>query len=148
MIIPIVLVCAFVVFQLQPKPSEINNTTNSDTTSISPAPTDFTASFEITTNGTKRTFTQSMYHNQSEDVFIENSQPNTVYVKKSGTTWNDFFKTLPFSLTNDCLTTGTGQTFCTNATQTLRFFINGTENPNALDEIIKPDDKLEIVYEN
>jgi len=109
---------------------------------------DFTASFEIITNGTKRTFAQAMYHNQSEDVFIEGSNPNAVRVKKEGVTWDDFFKTLPMELTKECLTTGTGQTFCTNINQTLRFVLNGIEKPDALNLEIKPNGSLQIIYGN
>lgn len=106
------------------------------------------ASFEIYTNGTRRIFTADMYHNQSEDVYIENENPNVIQIKKSGTTWDDFFKTLPFSLTSDCLTTGTGQIFCTNENENLKFFINGVESPDALDRKINPNDNLEVIYGN
>src|SRR3972149_9373537 len=58
--------------------------------------TDFTASFAIYTNGTKRTFTAAMYHNQSPDVFIESQDPGIVRVKKTGITWDGFYATLPF----------------------------------------------------
>src|SRR3989337_644656 len=49
------------------------------------------ASFAIFTNGTFRIFTASMYHNLSEDVYIQADNPNVVHVKKSNTTWDDFF---------------------------------------------------------
>ncbi len=108
--------------------------------------TDFTASFEIITNGTKRVFTQAMYHNQSPDAYIDGSDPNSVRVKKSGTTWDDFFKTLPFSLTKECLITGTKQTFCSSETKQLRFFINDVEVPDALDVEIGAGDHLRVVF--
>ena len=54
------------------------------------------ASFAIFTNGTFRLFTAAMYHNLSEDVFIQADNPNIVHVKKTGITWDVFFKTLPF----------------------------------------------------
>lgn len=108
--------------------------------------TPFTAHFEIVTNGTKRIFTQAMYHNQSSNVYIENPDPSTVRVQASGITWDDFFKTLPFSLTADCLITGTKQTFCSNDTHKLRFLINGTETPDALGQEIKSNDFLKVEY--
>lgn len=111
-----------------------------------PTPTNFTATFSIFTNGTKRIFTAAMYHNQSDVVYIQNPDPSIIHVTKSGTTWNDFFKTLPFSLTKDCLVTGTKQTFCSNETQKLRFYINNSEQPNALDLEIQPNDELRVVY--
>ena len=73
---------------------------------------DYIGAFAIFTNGTFRVFTAAMYHNLSEDVFVQADNPNIVRVKKSGTTWDDFFKTLPFKLTKECLTTGTKETFC------------------------------------
>lgn len=108
--------------------------------------TEFNASFEIITNGTKRVFTQAMYHNQSPYVYIDSSDPNSVRVKKSGTTWDDFFKTLPFSLTKECLITGTKQTFCSSETKRLRFFINEIESPDVLDTAIGAGDHLQVEY--
>lgn len=109
---------------------------------------DYSASFAIFTNGTFRIFSASMYHNLSSDVYIQADNPNIVYVKRNDITWNDFFKTLPFKLTKDCLTTGTKQTFCTNNNGKLKFYINRKENVNALDKIIKNGDQLLVTYGN
>lgn len=106
------------------------------------------AAFAIYTRGTFRIFTAAMYHNLSPDVYIEARNPNIIQVKKAGVTWNDFFKTLPFSLTKNCLTTGTKETFCTNGTETLMFYLNGEENEVALDQIIEEGDKLLVTYGN
>jgi hypothetical protein len=111
-----------------------------------PETDDFTATFEIITNGTRRIFTSAMYQNQSTDVFIQNPDPSIVYVKKAGITWADFFETLPFSVNKTCLVTGTKQTFCSNEDKQLRFYINGLEEPNALDLKIQPGDALRITY--
>src|SRR3989344_516440 len=106
------------------------------------------ASFAIFTNGTFRVFTASMYHNLSQDVFIEGSNPNIVKIKKEGITWNDFFQTLPFKIAKDCLTTGTGQTFCTGQNGTLKFYLNGRLEQEALDKKIEQGDKLLISFGN
>jgi len=106
------------------------------------------ASFAIFTNGTFRVFTATMYHNLSPDVFIEGSNPNVIQIKKDGLTWNDFFSTLPFKLTHECLTTGTGQTFCTGSNGTLKFYINGEKAVNVLDQQINNGDKLLVTFGN
>lgn len=130
-------------------PSSVENTSKR---AISPPVTQASesvekeASFAIFTNGLFRIFTAPMYHNVSPDVFIDASNPNVVHVKKAGITWNDFFKTLPFSLSKDCLTTGTGQTFCTTENQRLEFYINGERSPDALDQVIQNGDKLLVTY--
>lgn len=109
---------------------------------------DYSASFAIFTNGTFRIFTAPMYHNLSNDVYIQADNPNIVYVKKNNITWNDFFKTLPFKLTKECLITGTKQTFCTDINGRLRFYVNGSEDVNALDKYIEKGDKLLVTYGN
>jgi len=105
-----------------------------------------TARFEISTEGTKRVFTQAMYHDQSPDVYLEARNPQLVQVKKADISWDDFFKTLPFSLTKNCLITGTKQTFCSTESKKLRFFLNSVETPDALDLEIQQDDVLRVEY--
>lgn len=117
------------------------------------------ASFAIFTNGTLREFTDSKYHNRSVDVFITrrlkaplitSENPNIVYVKKKGVTWNDFFKTLPspMKLTPECLTTGIGQQFCTDENSSLKFFLNGKREDNLLSKEIRHKDQALITYGN
>lgn len=135
--------------QTAPESSSSSNnppvaTPNTSTTPI----TNIKASFAIFTNGTFRVFTASMYHNLSEDAYIESSNPNIVYVKKAGTTWNDFFSTLPFKLTSECLTTGTKEIFCTGNRGTLKFYVNGEQSNNALSQEIKEGDKLLVTFGN
>lgn len=108
--------------------------------------TEIEAYFAIFTNGTFRIFTSPMYHNLSPDAYIEANNPHTVHVKKAGITWGDFFSTLPFELRSDCLTTGTGQTFCTGDNGTLKFYINGVQDDDALSAEIKDGDKLLVTF--
>ena len=107
---------------------------------------DTRASFTIFTNGTLRIFTDPRYHDLSSDVYIESPNSNIVNVKKARITWDDFFKTLPMKLTSDCLTTGTGQVFCTNETRTLKFYLNEQLDAAALSRVINPGDKLLVSY--
>ena len=106
----------------------------------------YRASFAIFTNGLNRSFTAAMYHNLSDDTFITSDNPNIVLVKKPGITWGEFFDTLPFSLKKDCLTTGTGQTFCTNETAVLQFYLNGERENDLLSREIKDGDRALITY--
>lgn len=152
MVLPFVLIVLISIFLIR-KPNQEKTNINSPNNPVSenqPTPSpfkEFTTSFEIYTLGTKRIFTDSRYPNQSDEVYITASDPNGVIVKKEGITWADFFATLPMKLEKDCITTGTGQVFCTNDTNSLKFYINDSENPNALDEGIKEGNKLRIVYE-
>ncbi|MBI2594487.1 hypothetical protein HYW39_02195 [Candidatus Curtissbacteria bacterium] len=107
---------------------------------------DIKATFTIITNGITRNFNAKMYQNLSTDVYIEASNPTIVYVKKKGATWDDFFTTLPMTLTKDCLTTGTKETFCTGQGGTLRFYLNDNEDKDLLDGEIKDADKVLIQF--
>lgn len=107
---------------------------------------DYHASFLIFTNGTRRIFTNSKYHNLSQDVYIEASKPAVVHVKKPGITWGDFFKTLPMQVTSDCLITGDGEKLCNLDTRALKFFINGKQVEDFLAQEIKDGDWAMISY--
>lgn len=106
------------------------------------------AKFEIYTLGTKRIFTDSKYHNLSPFVFVSSEAPDTITVKKKGITWGDFFDTLPMKLTPDCLTTGTGQLFCSGVDGVLNFYINGVKEAGALDKEINEGDELLVEFVN
>lgn len=105
-----------------------------------------TASFEIYTNGLKRDFSASMYHGLSGSAYIEDKEPYNIVVTEP-TTWQEFFNTLPFKLTKDCLTIGTGETFCSNDKRGLKFYLNDTEEGKLLELPIKDGDKVVIRYE-
>ena len=49
-------------------------------------------------------------------------------------------------ITNTCLTTGTGQIFCSSTTRTLVFYRNGKEVSYLLGEEIRPNDNVIIYY--
>jgi hypothetical protein len=129
-------------------PSAASQVTSPQPTTQTPAPTNtnFTARFEIYTNGTRRVFTNAKYHHQSPDVYLEATDPNLIQVKKDTITWGDFFETLPFFLTKECLVTGTSQTFCSSEGEKLRFFLNGQEDSVALERRIRPGDELRVTF--
>lgn len=104
------------------------------------------AAFLVYTNGVKRTFAAPMYHNRSQEVFIASENPEIVNVTKQNVAWGDFFNTLPMKLSGDCLTTGTGDTYCTGEDGALRFFLNDEEVPDALTHVIGDGDRLLVSF--
>lgn len=106
----------------------------------------YQAQFAIYTNGIKRTFTASMYHQLSEKAFIEPGKPDFVQVHAPNVSWQDFFATLPFQVTSNCLITGTGQRFCSDQNQSLKFYLNGQTRADILSQTIQPNDKLVISF--
>lgn len=127
--------------------SSVQKVSEATTSPVSPEPSiEVTATFKIITNGTTRIFSDSRYHNLSKDIYITPQNPNTIVVKKTDIKWSDFFKTLPMSLDKNCLITGTKQTFCTNETGKLYFYLNNIETADALDNPIRDNDFLLVEY--
>lgn len=155
LLIPLPLIAVVAIYLTIPKKLEVPNSTekisyDSPTPTRSvviPTPVELTASFEIITNGTRRIFSDPKYHNLSEDVYITAEDPNTIVVTRSGITWSDFFATLPMKLDKTCLTTGTGQVFCTGESGELKFYINDVEDPDTLDKVIADSDNLKVIYD-
>lgn len=93
-----------------------------------------------------RAFTASKYHHQSVDVYITEANPHILTVTRMGIKWGDFFTTLPMKLTRDCLTTGSGEIFCSNETKVLKFYLNGERVEDALAREIQPGDMLLVSF--
>lgn len=146
LVLGIIVIAGF--FTFAPIASRTEPKILSTPTPLTQEATETKAAFAIFTNGTLRVFTAPMYYNLSSDVYIEASNPNIVHVKKSDITWKDFFNSLPFKLSKDCLTTGTKQTFCTNDSQSLKFYVNGQANADVLDLRINNGDQLLVSYGN
>ncbi len=150
MIVSIIIIIAGYLYLTRSKTTAPASTTQNSSQPIKAETvfTPYTASFQIVINGETRTFTDPRYHNKSADVYIapEGSSQVQVVVAKPNITWGDLFKTLPMSVDTNCIVTGTKQTFCSNATKQLQFYINGVESPNALTADIEPGSQLKIVY--
>lgn len=126
------------------KPEQAPKPTSSP--SVANKSIEISASFIIMTDKITRSFKAEKYHNQSPDVYIEASDPAKVHVTKNGITWDDFFKTLPMKLTEDCLTTGDGETICDGKNGSLKFYLNDIETLNLLDREIKEADRALIKF--
>ncbi len=146
-VITLLVVSGLILFN-QSKPQSPQNIVQ--TPSPSPVTQDqkvnIQANFTIITGNITRSFQAEKYHNQSPDVFIESSDPTVIQVKKSGITWDDFFRTLPMKLTKDCLITGDGETFCDGKDGSLKFYLNDNEDKDFLDKEIKQNDKTLIRF--
>lgn len=144
-IILILLFFIYLEFQPEKNPAKSGITTEAVATN-SQKIVDYTASFAIFTHNSIRYFNDPKYHNLSSEVYIQADNPNIVHVKKNGLTWGAFFKTLPMDLAQYCLTTGSGQNYCTGQGGELKFYINGKKVPNILSLKIQAGDKLLISY--
>jgi hypothetical protein len=99
---------------------------------------DYSAGFAV--------FIHNSFQNFSEDIYIQSEHPNTISINKAGRTWGDFFKTLPMTITKNCLTKGKGQNYCTGQGGKLQFYVNGVKTDEIEKKPIQQGDKLLITY--
>ncbi len=118
----------------------------SEPSAIKPQDINTIAYFTIITDDITRNFSNSKYHNRSEDVFITADNPTQIYVMQTGIKWSDFFATLPMKLSYDCLITGDSETLCDGKQGVLKFYLNDKEDKNLLDKEIKQDDRALIRF--
>ncbi len=144
-----VAVLGFVIinYRQQPQLTQKESTQTTTPTAV-PKVVDDRAAFVIFTNGSIRVFTDLKYHNRSPDVYIEAGNPNIVRVKAGNITWQQFFDTLPapMKIQQDCLFTGSGQSYCNNHTGTLKFYRNGMQVSGLLSSPIIAGDRVLISY--
>lgn len=136
------------VMESYPRRCIANGKSFTENVELSSSPTHIHAVFSIFTEGTKRVFTDAKYHERSEKVHLHASNPETIHIHSPGITWQEFFDSLPMKLTQDCLTTGTGQKFCTNANLALKFYLNGNgeRSQNLLSQEIRDRDLLLVSF--
>ena len=85
-----------------------------------------------------------MYHNQSEDVFIENANPNLIFTRVLEQPGMTSLKHCRFHLQNSCFVPVTKQEFCNSELKQIKFILNGKISPDALDLKIEKNEVDEV----
>ncbi len=88
------------------------------------------ADFALYIRGERYDFNQPRFISDEADelsgnVHIHNPRHHVVHVHREGTTWREFFDSLGFELTDQCLTTPDGERLCASDTERLSFVLNG-----------------------
>lgn len=64
----------------------------------------------------------------------------------AGITLGEFMRSLGLTLTSDCITLNTGTTYCTDATNTLTLFVNGTKVDAPASYVTQEEDQILLYY--
>jgi len=108
------------------------------------------ADFAVYMNGNKLDFSQTEYqssvgHEKDEHVHLHDGDGKVVHRHAEGVTFAKFLKSIGYELTNDCFTTDTGERYCTNASSTLGFYVNGI-TADKISYVPQEEDKILLTY--
>ena len=94
-------------------------------------PVHWHADFALYIDGKQYDFNQERFFSTTEEELSENVHLHepylVVHVHREGTTWREFFHSLGFELTDECLTLPEGDQYCTSGTVRLSFILNGVK---------------------
>lgn len=108
------------------------------------------ADFAVYMNGNKLDFSQTEYQSsvgqeKDEDVHLHDGDGKVVHRHAEGVTFAQFLKSIGYELTSDCFTTDTNEQYCTNASSTLAFYVNGNPADKTI-YIPKEEDRILLTY--
>jgi|GEM_PF-167791 len=91
------------------------------------------ADLKVYINGKSLDLTQVKYQSTEEkeldpDTHLHDGNGDVVHKHRKGVTLGYFFKTLKIDFSKDCLVMDTGEKYCNNANNELKFMINGKPN--------------------
>ena len=109
------------------------------------------ANFKVFIDGKEVDFAKPEFMTESKQdhskkVHLHDLRGDVVHVHYSGVTWSDFFDSLGFRLTKDCLDLGKEGKYCNTDQKKLRFFINDKEIENLASVEIQDLDRVLIHY--
>lgn len=101
--------------------------------------------------GNKIDLTSEKYQSSSENtkhktIHFHDGFDNVIHRHAKEVTFTDFLSSIGFTLTNTCLTMDTGTELCTDATNTLKLYVNGRPKTDVATYIIKEEDQILLYY--
>lgn len=109
------------------------------------------ANLRVVAGGTPVDFSQDKYQKDaegkelSEDVHFHDGNGEVLHVHKAGVTVSDFLKSVGMNLSQDCLALDSTTTKCATGGDKLKFYVNGTEQADFGEYLIKDLDRI-LVY--
>lgn len=96
-------------------------------------------------------FTEEKYQSSIENILHKNyhfhdNDDNVIHRHAAGLTLPEFFDSLGFTLTDDCLTTDQGQEYCTQSDGVLRLYVDGEIQEDVTNYIPQEEDRILVYY--
>ncbi len=85
---------------------------------------------------------------EGSPLHLHNNVGWVIHDERENATWRDFFEgdKINFKLNASCITTDAGASFCTNATYSLRFFVNGQLVSDLAPQLPRDLDRVLVLY--
>lgn len=111
------------------------------------------ADFLMVIDGHIIDLTQDKYQSTEDDVkhksiHLHDNQGNVIHRHADGVTFGEFMDSIGMGISEDntCLTLDTGETYCTDAINTLTLFVNNEQHTNIRDWVEQDDDAALLYY--
>lgn len=109
------------------------------------------ADLKVYVNGKQLDLTQAKYQSTEKkeldpDTHLHDGNGDVVHKHRKGVTLGYFFKTLKIDFTKDCLVLDTGERYCNNDTNELKFRVNGKPNDSLGNYEFSDLDRILISY--
>jgi hypothetical protein len=100
--------------------------------------------YDFTKDEYQTTNTQELH----DSIHLHDNVGNVIHRHADDVTLSEFFGSLGFTLTNDCITTSAGEKFCTDDTNELMVFVNDERIENPADYVNQEEDQILIYHGN
>jgi hypothetical protein len=103
------------------------------------------ADFKVYLDGKAIDFAKPQYMVKAKYVHVEDMDGDVIHFHATGVTIGEFFRTLGMKFDNKCFVKD-GKNYCTDAQNTLKFYVNGEPNEFYGDYLTSDLDKILISY--
>ena len=109
--------------------------------------------FVLFLGGSKVDLSDDKYQSEGMQVLhahihLHDNNDDVIHRHADDVTLADFFTSLGFTLTNDCITSDTGEEFCTNDTEELMVFVNDERIDEPATYVNQEEDQILIYHGN
>ncbi len=108
------------------------------------------ADFKIFVNNNEINFARPEYFVKSRFMHVENDPlgdtGKVLHMHATGVPLWLFFESIGMKFDNDCFIPGTGEKYCNDGRNTLKFYVNGKANRQFGDYVFQDDDRILISY--
>src|SRR5438445_5356128 len=104
--------------------------------------------FKMYIHGKPVDFSKSQYQLRSQYVHFEAGDGDVIHKHATGVTLDFLFRTLRMSFNKDCIALDTGQRYCNDGTNTVKFYVNGNQSSLFEKYELHDLDKVLISYGN